>query len=127
MSAVLIKLFWQGLAALIEFVCKPANLVIAGILCLVVYGVGFHKGDNYRDAKWQAKITIERVKQKHAVEDADAKALKEITRLTTEAEERDAQINELLAEADNDPNANRPAVGIDGVRRIYRIGPRKSK
>jgi hypothetical protein len=127
MMAIAFKFFWVGLQALIEFVLKPANLVIAGILCLIVYGVGFHKGDNYRDRKWQAKITIERVKQEHAVADADAAAVAVMTRLQTELEQSNAQINELMAEADSDSNAARPALGTPSVQRLNRIGPRRLK
>jgi len=94
-------------------------LVVAG-----AYLTGYWKGDNHRDQIWKAKIAIERTRQSHIIADADAEALKEIKRLTEEKEQQEAQINELLAEADKDPNALRPAVGIDGVRRINRIGPR---
>ena len=111
-----------------RFLMTPIGKGLMVLLAVAgAYGWGYHKGDNHRDQIWKAKIAIERTRQDHVIADNDAKALTEIKRLTEVKEQQEAQINELLAEADSDPNAKRPAVGIDGVRRIYRIGPRRPK
>ena len=120
MTAILLKFVWAGLQALLEFVLKPSNLVIAGILCVFVYGTGYFKGDAHRNRIWVAKITAERVAQEKTIKETTDRAIAETARLNVELEERDALINVLQIEAANDPNAGRPAIGTDGLRRINR-------
>lgn len=107
----LLQRFWKPLAV--------------GFFVLAVFLYGFHKGDARRDRIWRAQIEAEREKQAQIVFRADNKALAEITRLNTELETSNAQINELLIEAEKDTNAARPAFGTDSVRRINRSGAHK--
>lgn len=103
-----------------------AKIAMGGALALfVTYQVGHWKGDNYRNAIWEKQIAAEREKQNTIVTQSDTEAVAAIIELHAELENRNAQINELLAEADKDPNAARPALGVDSVRRINRIGPRR--
>lgn len=115
--SVLTTILWP----LLQKFWKPIALTLA---VLAVFLYGYHKGDAHRDRVWKAKIEAEREKQAQIVFRADNKALAEITRLNTELETSNAQINELLIEAERDANAARPAIGISGVQRFNRIGPR---
>lgn len=98
-----------------------AKVATGGALALfVTYQVGHWKGDSYRDGVWKAKIRAEQIAQEKVINETKDKAIAEVARLNSELENRDAQINELLAEADMDANAARPALGLDSVRRINR-------
>jgi len=101
-----------------------AKVATGGALALfVTYQVGHWKGDNHRDAIWKTKIRAEQVAQEKIVNEAKDLAIREIARLGEEVEKRDAQINEMLIEAEQDANADRPALGTDSLRRINRHRP----
>jgi len=98
-----------------------AKVAMGGAAALfITYQVGYWRGDNHRDAIWQAKIKAEIAQQEKVVDAAKDAAIKEVIRLNEELEERDAQIATMQAEADADANAKRPAFGADSLRRINR-------
>lgn len=100
---------------------KPIALVLA---VLAVFLYGYHKGDERRDRIWKAQIEAEKKKQAAVITQVETKALAEAERLNKELEDANAQINELLSQADADANAARPAIGLGGVHRLNKIGPR---
>lgn len=86
----------------------------------LVFGVGFCKGDGYRDRQWVALVKAERAAQEQKLREADEAAFKVIEKLVTEKEERDARINELLAKLPTDPKLKRGCLSPDSVRAINR-------
>lgn len=97
------------------------KIALGGALALfVTYQVGHWRGDNHRNEIWVAKIRAERQAQEKIIDETKDKAIAEVVRLNALLEEQNAQITVLLAEADADANATRPALGVDSVRRINR-------
>ena len=100
---------------------RPAKLAMGGALALfVAYQTGHWRGDNHRNEIWLGKIRAERQAQEKIIDDTKDKAINEIARLGAELEKRDAEINDLLIEAEKDDNAARPALGASSVQRINR-------
>ena len=68
---------------------------------LLVFGLGFCKGDAYRDRAWRAVIARERAAQEAALREADARLFTVLERLNRDKENRDARIaattTEILA------------------------------
>ena len=101
-------------------------LYLAGAL-LLVGAVIWLRTDAYNDGvedteqRYQTAIEEER----HRLIEANNAALEEARRRQRELEalleERDAAITDLLDEATQDPNADRPALGSDSVFRLNRI------
>lgn len=113
-------LLWGIGKTLFSFALKPSNWAILGVACMLTYGTAWFKGKWHQDRVWVARIEAEKEKQAQIVFREDNKALAANKKLLDELEARDAQINELLGEADADANAARPALGIDSVQRINR-------
>jgi len=118
-------LAWGIARTLLSFALKPSNLAILGVACMLTYGTAWLKGKWHQDRVWVARIEAEKEKQAQIVFREDNKALAANKKLLEEVEMQNAQINELLAEADTDANAARPALGIDSVQRINRGRARK--
>ena len=126
MTVALTILKWL-FGSILEFVMKPSNWAIAGIIVFFAFSAGYWKGDRHRDRIWTARIEAEREKQAQIVARSDNEALGKITKLNETVEQQNALITELMAEADTDSNAARPALGAPSLQRLNRIGPRKAR
>lgn len=86
----------------------------------LVFGLGFCKGDDYRDRAWRAAIAKERAQQEQALREADERLLAVLERLNRDKEKRDARIAELAAKLEKRPRLKRACLGPDVVRAINR-------
>jgi hypothetical protein len=105
-----------GVAACIRPFANPLTWPALAL----VFGLGFCKGDAYRDNAWRAVIAKERAQQEQALRKADERLLVILERLTRDKEKRDARIAELVAKLDKMPRLKRGCLGPDVVRAINR-------
>jgi len=111
--SILLTMIWP----LIRQFWKPIALVIA---VLAIYLYGAHSGRMKERGIWVAKIESERRAQTAITHAHEALAIKEVEELNDNIEKQDKIIQELRAQAAASPDANKPALPIDGVRRIQR-------
>jgi len=87
------------------------------ILLLLSSGLGGYGGfkltSNYYLAKEARQYRLEMVNQE--------KHRREVESLLRKQEELERLVDELAEQAEKDPNAKRPAIGINGVRRINQV------
>lgn len=105
-----------GLAACI----KPFANPLTWPALLLVFSIGFCKGDDYRDRAWRGVIAKERARQEQALREADAHLFTVLERLNREKENRDARIAELVVQVEKLPRLKRGCLGPDVVRAINR-------
>lgn len=86
-----------------------------------IFHSGYSKGVDDTVQKYEVKIQVERERQRSANRDALVKAQEGEANLRRLLSERNATIKILTEEADKDPNASRPAVSANSVRRIDRV------
>lgn len=115
----MIALVWPFLQAF----WKPLVIVLAVV---GLYGYAYHRGDAHRDAIWKAHVRAEQIAQEKVIDDTKDKALAEIVRLNGELEKSNVLLDTLQKEAATDPNAGRVSMGSDSLRRLNRIGARRS-
>lgn len=113
-----ITIIWGIAKACLDFILKPSNLAIAGVLCLLAFGTGWFKGSAHKERVWVARIAAEREKQAQIVFRADNEALETNRKLQEELDQSNAQINDLLIAAEKDANAGRVCLGGDSLKRI---------
>lgn len=99
---------------------KPFGNPMTWPALLLVFGVGFCKGDAYRDRQWVALVKAERAAQEQKLREADEAAFKAIEKLATEKEQRDARIAELSEKLKTNPVLKRGCLSPDVVRAINR-------
>lgn len=99
--------------------------ILGGVLILGVgwwiFSTGYSSGVDDTVRKYEVKIQEERNRQQSANQAALENARQREAELRRLLSERNATISDLNMEAQKDPTANRPAVSVDGVRRINRI------
>lgn len=111
---VLTKLPWQ--------IWFASGLLVSLTLgALYIDHRAYHRGFAEADAQWAERVNTEADRQLEANRAALEAAEAEIARLTRERSERDAEIARLIEEARQDPDADRPAIGLDSVRRLNSV------
>lgn len=118
---------------LISWFGKRAGLAFAKILTYLlpvlavgfigwwIHGVGYDRGVSATEQKYQTVIAKERHRQIEANDAALQAALEKQQRLEQTLAIRDAEIERILSEGSEDPDADRRALSSDSVRRINRI------
>jgi len=111
---------------LLGVVFKRALPYIILIVLLVgaevyIWWSGYNHGVEKITAKYETAIEDERKRLETANEEALAEARNRIDELNRLLRERNATIADLEASAALDPNARRPSISVDGVRRLNRI------
>ncbi len=109
-------LIGAGLAACVRPFANPFTWPALAL----VFGLGFCKGDDYRDRAWRAMIAKERALQEQALREADARLFVVLERLNRDKEKRDVRIAELVAKMEKLPRLKRGCLGPDVVRAINR-------
>lgn len=84
---------------------------IAGGLVYKVYDYGYDRAWEKQELRYSEMIRKEEQRQ--------AENIRKTRDLELQLRELESKLDD---EASRDPNANRPALGIDGVRRLNRIG-----
>jgi hypothetical protein len=102
----LLKAFW-----------KPIALILA---VLAIYLYGAHSGRMKERGIWVAKIESERRAQTIITNAHESLAIKEVEQLNDDIEKQEKLIQELRAQAAASPDAGKPALGIDGIKRVNR-------
>ena len=99
---------------------------VAGIL-LLMGAFLYARYDAYNDgvvatvAKYEAAMQKERERLQTANEQALEEARRKEEELNKLLRERNERIGQLLREAASDPDAKRPSMSLDGVRRLNQI------
>lgn len=98
------------------------------LACVLILGVGwwifntgYSSGVDDITEQYQVKIQEERKRQQSANETALENAREREAELRRLLSERNATIRLLMQEGFQDPNASRPSISVDGVRRLNRI------
>jgi len=122
MSSFLISLFGKRAGvALVKFL--PYLLVVSIVLLTLwwVDGNGYDRGVEATEHKYQTAIQEERSRQSEANEEALAEARQRQLKLERLLHERNTEIEELLLEGSEDPDADRRAISDDSVFRLNRL------
>lgn len=98
-----------------------AVVVLVGGLALFIDHRAYNRGFAEADAQWQQQVAEERERVRVANEEAMRRAQERIAALEEARRVRDATIARLEQEAAEDPDAARPALSVDGVRRLNQI------
>ena len=114
LSRVMRALPWQIWAAL-------GVLVFSGIMAWQIDARAYNRGFAAADEAWVERVEQELERQDEANREAMRRAQEEIARLQEGRRVRDATIERLLGEAAQDPDADRPAIGTDSVRRLNSV------
>lgn len=111
---------------MLAFLLSPPGRALASLSAVLVLAGGLYlkgraDGSAATETRWREAVQIERDRQ--IEENAAAKAAERarIAALEAEIAQRDAEIEALNEEARNDPDADRPAVNRDGVRRLNKL------
>lgn len=120
--SILIKLVGKRVGvALIKFLPYILVALVIAFSLWWVYDSGYDRGVKVTDQKYQTAIQEER----HRQIEANSEALEEARLRQLEFErlldERNAEIDGLLFEGSEDPNADHHAIGDDSVFRLNRI------
>lgn len=101
----------------------PYFLAILAIVVVgwLIYDKGYNRGVDVTEQKYRTAIEEERHRQIEVNNEALQKAMERQQELERLLAERDAEIADILEEASEDPNADRPAIGTGSVQRINRI------
>ena len=86
-----------------------------------IYDNGYNSGVETTERKYHLAIEKERHRQLEANQAALDRANQRQTELEQLLGKRDATLKQLSEESLQDPDANRPAINLDSVRRINRI------
>ena len=101
----------------------PYIAVILVMIAFVLYNRWVAYNNGVDDTVEKYEIVIEEERQR--IEEINATTLEEARRkiedLREKIGERDETVRELREQARQDPNADRPSISIDGVRRLNRI------
>jgi len=120
-------------ALLINLVGKRAGVALAKVLPYIlavlaialalwwVYDSGYDRGVEVTDQKYQTAIQEERHRQIEANNVALEEARQRQLELERLLDERNTEIEGLLLEGSEDPDADRRAIGNDSVFRLNRI------
>ncbi|HEY7824255.1 MAG TPA: hypothetical protein VIG24_15540 [Acidimicrobiia bacterium] len=108
------KLPWQIWAAL-------AVAAVLGVSAWIINDRAFSRGFAEAERQWEQQVQEELERQQAANDAALRAAREEIERLNEARRVRDATIERLNREAREDPNAGRPALGADSVRRLNSV------
>ena len=101
----------------------PYGVLIAALVGAYFYitTVAYNNGVDDTVLRYEAAIQEERERLDAANNKAAEEARRKEVELNKLLRERNATISELMQDALSDPDAARPAISIDGVRRIDRI------
>lgn len=101
----------------------PYLLVTLAVVAIgwLIFDKGYDRGVEVTEQKYKTAIEEERHRQIEANDAALQAALRRQRELEQLLEERNAEIAEILKEAEEDPDADRRAINADSVRRIDRI------
>lgn len=101
----------------------PYLLVTLAVVAIgwLIFDKGYDRGVEVTEQKYKTAIEEERHRQIEANDAALQAALRRQRELEQRLEERNAEIAEILREAEEDPDADRRAINADSVRRIDRI------
>jgi len=105
---------WQIWAAL-------AVIAVLGVSAWIINDRAYNRGFAEAERQWQIQVQEELERQQAANDAALRAAQDEIARLNEARRVRDATIERLNREAYEDPNADRPALGADSVRRLNSV------
>lgn len=86
-----------------------------------IYDSGYENGVETTERKFHLAIEKERHRQLEANQTALDRANQRQVALEQLLDERDATLKQLSEESLQDPDANRPAINVDSVRRINRV------
>tara|TARA_R100001086_G_scaffold30380_1_gene13901 strand:- start:56 stop:349 length:294 start_codon:yes stop_codon:yes gene_type:complete len=95
--------------------------VILGITVWQINDRAYNRGFAEADRQWIERVDQEIERQTEANREALRIAREEIDRLREAKEVRDAEIKRLIREAQDDPDAARPALGVGSVRRLNSV------
>jgi hypothetical protein len=95
---------------------RPWLLLALGVALVAAFGLGWRRGAQITQGRWEAALVAAHRK---AFENAERLSRAEAERLALQAE-RDTLARTLEEAAYADPDADRPALGADSVRRINR-------
>lgn len=107
--------------ALVKFL--PYLLAVSVVLLTLwwVDGNGYDRGVEAIERKYQTAIQEERSRQSEANEEALVEARQRQLKLERLLDERNTEIEELLLEGSEDPDADRRAISDDSVWRLNRL------
>lgn len=108
------RLPWQIWAAL-------GLAVFLGVSARYINDRAYNRGFSEAEDQFEQQVEEELARQAEANRAALQRAEEEIARLREAKDVRDATISRLIEEARQDPDADRPAVSSDGVRRLNSI------
>ena len=109
---------WVVIRRFLPYIIIIATLVGA---YLYVRNVAYNNGVEDTTLKYETAIQNERDRLREANRIALEEARKKEAELSRLLRERDVTISQLLRETLSDPDAFRPAISLDGVRRINRV------
>lgn len=119
MSWLVISHFLQRVAS------NPFMRYVAGALSvlLIAYGLhlwGYIRGGVDKAEEYEEKIAAETQRLLDEKQLAEQDAQRRILELIAQIQERDNELEHIRTEAGEDPNAARPSLGLDSVRRLNR-------
>lgn len=121
-SSILISLLGKrvglAFAKVLPYLLAALAVVVVGWL---IYDKGYDHGVDVTEQRYQTAIEEERDRQIEANDAALQAALRRQRELEQIVEERNAEIANILQEAENDPDADRRAINSSSVQRIDRI------
>lgn len=96
-------------------------VVVLGITAWQINDRAYNRGFAEAERQWELRVEQELERQRDANKEALRIAREEITRLQEAKEVRDATIERLIQEGQQDPDAARPALGPGSVRRLNSV------
>lgn len=111
---------------MIAFLLSPLGRWIGGAVLVVALcaGIWFHgrsAGHDSASQKYEQAMAEERARQQRIADEALAEANKRALELIRRNHDLQMKLKDLANEADDDPDADRPAISPDGVLRLNRI------
>jgi hypothetical protein len=107
--------------ALTKFLPYLLGVLVVLLTLWWVDSNGFDRGVETTELKYQTAIQEERTRQSEANEEALAEARHIQLKLERLLDERNTEIDELLLEGSEDPDADRRAISDDSVWRLNRL------
>lgn len=121
-TALLINLFEKRLGvALAKVLPYLLAVLVITVALWWVYDSGYDRGVEVTEQKYKTAIQEERHRQIEANNVALEEARQRQLELERQLDERNTEIEGLLLEASEDPDADRRAIGDDSVFRLNRI------
>ena len=90
-------------------------------LLVFTHKMAYDRGVDKTTQSYEKRMTEERVRIRDANQAAVDQARRNETVLRKQIEQQDAEISKLEEEATKDPDADRPSISPDGVRRLNRV------